>query len=245
MFPPEPGFAVAGALHQANGGFLILPAAALLKNELLYEQLKACLLVGAVHRAGAQPLLLSRRRGGALVPVDPARREGDARREPVALPRAARGRSRVFSALQGAGALRVHAAGRGGEADVPGVLVGPRARAQPAAPVARRRRRADLPRRAARREPVEGDELPRAGRRGRDRGVVPRSATRARRRRRGLHHGRDRRRAAPRQPLPGRAPRAAHERHHPHRHDRRHRRPGQRHQRAVGRAASPSVARAA
>lgn len=44
--PPEPGFAVAGALHQANGGFLILPATALLKNEALYEQLKACLLAG-------------------------------------------------------------------------------------------------------------------------------------------------------------------------------------------------------
>ena len=37
--PPEPGFAVAGALHLANGGFLILPANALLKNEALYEQL--------------------------------------------------------------------------------------------------------------------------------------------------------------------------------------------------------------
>jgi predicted ATP-dependent protease len=45
-FPPEPGFAVAGALHEANGGFLILPAGALLKNESLYEQLKACLLAG-------------------------------------------------------------------------------------------------------------------------------------------------------------------------------------------------------
>ena len=43
---PEPGFAVAGALHHANGGFLILPATALLKNEGLYEQLKACLLAG-------------------------------------------------------------------------------------------------------------------------------------------------------------------------------------------------------
>lgn len=43
---PEPGFAVAGALHQANGGFLILPASSLLKNEGLYEQLKACLLAG-------------------------------------------------------------------------------------------------------------------------------------------------------------------------------------------------------
>src|SRR5262249_6357160 len=40
-FPPEPGFAVAGALHEANGGFLILPASTLLKNEPLYEQLKA------------------------------------------------------------------------------------------------------------------------------------------------------------------------------------------------------------
>jgi predicted ATP-dependent protease len=44
-FPPEPGFAVAGALHQANGGFLILPAGNLLKNGV-YEQLKACLLAG-------------------------------------------------------------------------------------------------------------------------------------------------------------------------------------------------------
>lgn len=46
VFPPEPGFAVAGALHDANGGFLILPANALLKNEPLYEQVKACLLAG-------------------------------------------------------------------------------------------------------------------------------------------------------------------------------------------------------
>lgn len=45
-FPPEPGFAVAGALHQANGGFLILPAGALLKHDTLYDQLKACLLAG-------------------------------------------------------------------------------------------------------------------------------------------------------------------------------------------------------
>jgi predicted ATP-dependent protease len=45
-FPPEPGFAVAGALHRANGGFLILPAATLLKNVAVYEQLKACLLAG-------------------------------------------------------------------------------------------------------------------------------------------------------------------------------------------------------
>jgi predicted ATP-dependent protease len=44
-FPPEPGFAVAGALHQANGGYLILPAHTLLKNNV-YEQLKACLLAG-------------------------------------------------------------------------------------------------------------------------------------------------------------------------------------------------------
>jgi predicted ATP-dependent protease len=45
-FPPEPGFAVPGALHEANGGFLILPANSLLKNASLYEQLKACLLSG-------------------------------------------------------------------------------------------------------------------------------------------------------------------------------------------------------
>jgi predicted ATP-dependent protease len=45
-FPPEPGFAVAGALHHANGGFLVLPANTLLKNGVVYEQLKACLLAG-------------------------------------------------------------------------------------------------------------------------------------------------------------------------------------------------------
>ncbi len=45
-FPPEPGFAVPGALHKANGGFLILPATTLLKNGNVYEQLKACLLAG-------------------------------------------------------------------------------------------------------------------------------------------------------------------------------------------------------
>lgn len=45
-FPPEPGFAVPGALHEANGGFLILPGGALLKNPIVYEQLKACLLAG-------------------------------------------------------------------------------------------------------------------------------------------------------------------------------------------------------
>ena len=45
-FPPEPGFAVAGALHQAHGGFLILPVGPLLQNEAIYEQLKACLLAG-------------------------------------------------------------------------------------------------------------------------------------------------------------------------------------------------------
>lgn len=53
--PPEPGFAVAGALHQANGGFLLLPAAALLKNEALYEQLKACLLASKFIVPEANP----------------------------------------------------------------------------------------------------------------------------------------------------------------------------------------------
>ncbi len=65
-FPPEPGFAVAGAIHEANGGFLILPASALIKNEALYEHLKACLLAGrflvpeqnpSYYRGTAQELL--------------------------------------------------------------------------------------------------------------------------------------------------------------------------------------------
>ncbi len=54
-FPPEPGFAVAGALHDANGGFLILPASSLLKNDALYEQLKACLLAGKFIVPEANP----------------------------------------------------------------------------------------------------------------------------------------------------------------------------------------------
>ncbi|HEY4121123.1 MAG TPA: AAA family ATPase [Byssovorax sp.] len=54
-FPPEPGFAVAGALHEANGGYLILPAQALLKNDALYEQLKACLLAGKFIVPEANP----------------------------------------------------------------------------------------------------------------------------------------------------------------------------------------------
>lgn len=65
-FPPDPGYAVAGAIHEANGGFLILPAMALLKNEQLYEHLKACLLAGrfmvpeqnpSYYRGTAQELL--------------------------------------------------------------------------------------------------------------------------------------------------------------------------------------------
>ena len=46
---------MAGALHQANGGFLILPASALLKNEALYEQVKACLLAGKFIVPDANP----------------------------------------------------------------------------------------------------------------------------------------------------------------------------------------------
>jgi predicted ATP-dependent protease len=82
MFPPEPGFAVAGALHQANGGFLILPAAALLKNEGCSTSSSRPASRGPLHRPGAQPLLLPRRRRRAPVPPDPHRREGDPRREP-------------------------------------------------------------------------------------------------------------------------------------------------------------------
>ncbi|MEM9696628.1 MAG: ATP-binding protein, partial [Myxococcota bacterium] len=44
-FPPKPGFAVPGALHRADGGFLIISARTLLKNRV-YEPLKACLLSG-------------------------------------------------------------------------------------------------------------------------------------------------------------------------------------------------------
>ena len=67
-FPPEPGFAVAGALHQAMGGFLILPAAALLKNEALYENLKACLLSGRFIVPDQNP---SYYRGAAEEPLFP------------------------------------------------------------------------------------------------------------------------------------------------------------------------------
>lgn len=66
--PPEPGFAVAGALHQANGGFLILPAAALLKNESLYEQLKACLLASKIIVPESNPSYLRSTSEELLIP---------------------------------------------------------------------------------------------------------------------------------------------------------------------------------
>ena len=66
--PPEPGFAVAGALHQANGGFLILPASALLKNESLYEQLKACLLASKIIVPESNPSYLRSTSEELLIP---------------------------------------------------------------------------------------------------------------------------------------------------------------------------------
>ncbi|MBK9758025.1 MAG: AAA family ATPase [Nannocystis sp.] len=46
---PEPGTILAGDIHRANGGFLILDAEALVKRERVYEHLKACLLARSIQ----------------------------------------------------------------------------------------------------------------------------------------------------------------------------------------------------
>jgi lon-related putative ATP-dependent protease len=46
---PEPGTILAGDLHRANGGFLIIDAEALVKRERVYEHLKACLLARSIQ----------------------------------------------------------------------------------------------------------------------------------------------------------------------------------------------------
>ncbi len=46
---PEPGTFLAGDLHRANGGFLVIDADALVKRERVYEHLKACLLARAIQ----------------------------------------------------------------------------------------------------------------------------------------------------------------------------------------------------
>ncbi|MBK8260595.1 MAG: AAA family ATPase [Nannocystis sp.] len=46
---PEPGTFLAGDLHRANGGFLIIDADALIKRERVYEHLKGCLLARAIQ----------------------------------------------------------------------------------------------------------------------------------------------------------------------------------------------------
>ncbi|MEZ4451001.1 MAG: AAA family ATPase [Nannocystaceae bacterium] len=46
---PEPGTILAGDIHRANGGFLIIDADALVKRERVYEHLKSCLLARAIQ----------------------------------------------------------------------------------------------------------------------------------------------------------------------------------------------------
>ncbi len=46
---PEPGTILAGDLHRACGGFLVIDAEALVKREAVYEHLKACLLARAIQ----------------------------------------------------------------------------------------------------------------------------------------------------------------------------------------------------
>jgi len=57
---PEPGTILAGDVHRANGGFLILDAEALVKRERVYEHLKACLLARSIqpYEDGEGPPLL-------------------------------------------------------------------------------------------------------------------------------------------------------------------------------------------
>ncbi len=46
---PEPGTILAGDVHRANGGFLIIDAESLVKRERVYEHLKACLLARSIQ----------------------------------------------------------------------------------------------------------------------------------------------------------------------------------------------------
>jgi len=57
---PEPGTILAGDIHRANGGFLIIDAESLVKRERVYEHLKACLLTRSIqpYEDGEGPPLL-------------------------------------------------------------------------------------------------------------------------------------------------------------------------------------------
>ncbi len=46
---PEPGTFLAGDIHRANGGFLVIDADSLIKRERVYEHLKGCLLAHAIQ----------------------------------------------------------------------------------------------------------------------------------------------------------------------------------------------------
>ena len=46
---PEPGTFIAGDIHRANGGFLVIDVDALVKRERVYEHLKSCLLARAIQ----------------------------------------------------------------------------------------------------------------------------------------------------------------------------------------------------
>ena len=57
---PEPGTILAGDIHRANGGFLIIDAESLVKRERVYEHLKVCLLARSIqpYEDGEGPPLL-------------------------------------------------------------------------------------------------------------------------------------------------------------------------------------------
>ncbi len=57
---PEPGTILAGDIHRANGGILIIDAESLVKRERVYEHLKACLLARSIqpYEDGEGPPLL-------------------------------------------------------------------------------------------------------------------------------------------------------------------------------------------
>ena len=59
---PEPGTILAGDLHRANGGILLVEAEALVKREHVYEHLKSCLLARAIlplEEGEGQPLRIA------------------------------------------------------------------------------------------------------------------------------------------------------------------------------------------
>ena len=92
-----------GALHRANGGYLILDARRVLMQPFAWEELKRALRARQIRIESLAQSLSSDQYGHARTGADPARRQGRPDRRPYALLPALRARSRFRRAVQSAG----------------------------------------------------------------------------------------------------------------------------------------------